>query len=264
WFGLAKNIRDAVVADAVAAAEIAVRVVVESAPGDAAGILRIGGELIVDTRVANSMLRQALLVVDGFSRIGVADELGIQITGMVGRLQWPAEIVHGEHVFQEFGLLEITYAPRLPRGIELVRGRIGAHVEVVIVQRFVDAHAPQDDAGMIPIAPDHAAHIVDGNQLPWFIPDVLPAGDFFQDQQAHFIASVQEMPRLRVVRGAHNVALQLLAEDLRVSPLWAGRHGLPHKRERLMLVEPPQLDDLAIQLEAMVGKLGLPETNSPR
>ena len=40
-FGLAENVGDAVIADAVAAAKIGVRVVVEGAPADAAGILRI-------------------------------------------------------------------------------------------------------------------------------------------------------------------------------------------------------------------------------
>jgi hypothetical protein len=32
---------------------------------------------------------------------------------------------------------------------------------------------------MIPVAANHAADIVDGNVLPGFIADVLPAGNFF-------------------------------------------------------------------------------------
>ena len=84
---------------------------------------------------------------------------------MIGRLQRPAEIVHGEDVFQELGLLEIADAAGLARGVELVRHGVGAGVEVVVVERFVDAHAPEDDGGMIPIAADHAAHVVDGDGL---------------------------------------------------------------------------------------------------
>ena len=50
--GLAEDVGDAVVADAVAGAEVGVRVVVEGAPADTAGVLRVGGELIVDAGVA--------------------------------------------------------------------------------------------------------------------------------------------------------------------------------------------------------------------
>jgi hypothetical protein len=56
--GLAKDVGDAVVADAVAGAEVGVGVVVESAPADAARILRIGSELVVDARVADGVLAQ--------------------------------------------------------------------------------------------------------------------------------------------------------------------------------------------------------------
>ena len=126
---------------------------------------------------------------------------------MVGRLQWKAEIVHGENIFEEFGFLEIADAAGLAGGIEFVGQRVGAHVEIVIVERLVDAHAPENDAGMIPVAANHAAHVIDGDQLPGFIADVLPAGDFFEDQKAEFVAGIEEMARLRVVRGADDIAL---------------------------------------------------------
>jgi len=57
WF--AEDIGDAVIADAVAGAEISVRVVVEGAPADATGILRIGSKLVVNARVAQGVFRQA-------------------------------------------------------------------------------------------------------------------------------------------------------------------------------------------------------------
>ena len=89
--------------------------------------------------------------------IGVAHELGIEVERVIGRLERPAEVVHGEDVFQELGLLEVTDAAGLARGIELVRHGVGARVEVVIVARLVDAHAPQDDGRVVPVAADHAA-----------------------------------------------------------------------------------------------------------
>ncbi len=59
-FRLAENIGDAVVADAVARAEIRVGVVVEGAPADAAGVLRIRRELIVNARMAQRVFAQTL------------------------------------------------------------------------------------------------------------------------------------------------------------------------------------------------------------
>ena len=81
--GLAEDVGDAVIADAVAGAEVGVGVVVEGAPADAAGVLRIGGELIVDAGVAEGVLALALIVVDGLGGEGVADELGVQIARMI-------------------------------------------------------------------------------------------------------------------------------------------------------------------------------------
>ena len=143
--GLAEDVGDAVVADAVAGAEVGVGVVVEGAPADAAGILRIGGQLVVDSRVANGVFAQALDVVDGLGGIGVAVEFGVEIERMIWRLEREAEVVHGEDVFEQFGVLEVADAAGLSRGVELVRHGIGAGVEVVIVARLVDAHAPEDD-----------------------------------------------------------------------------------------------------------------------
>ena len=72
----------------------------------------------------------------------------------------------------------------MPSGIETVGHSVGAGVKIVVVQRFVDAHAPQDDAGMVPVTPNHAADVIDGNQLPGLITNVLPAGNFFQNEKA--------------------------------------------------------------------------------
>ena len=171
---------------------------------------------------------QAFDLVDGLGRIGVADEFRVQVARMVGRLQREAEIVHGENVFEKFRGLEVADAAGLARGIEFVGQRVGAHVEIVVVLRFVDAHAPQDDAGMIPVAADHAADVVDGDVFPGLVANVLPAGNFFQHQQADFVAGVEKMARLRIVRGAHDVAVQFVAENvgvaaLRRGPAWPGR-----------------------------------------
>ena len=188
--------------------------------------------------------------------IGVSDEFRIQIARMVRRLQREAEIVHGEDVFEEFGFLEVADAAGLARRIELVRQRVGARVEIVIVFRFVDAHAPQNDGRMVPVAANHAADVVDGNIFPGFVSDVLPAGNLFENEQADFVAGVKKVARLRIVRGADDVALELVAQDLGVAALGAAGHGLADKGKRLVTIEAAQLDDFAVQFEAVIGELG--------
>ena len=140
----------------------------------------------------------------------MADEFGVQVAGMIGRLQWEAEVVHGEDVFEEFGFLEVADAAGRSRGIEAMSEGIGADVKVVVVARFVDTHAPENDAGMIPVAANHAVDVVDGDELPSFVTNVLPSGDFFEDEQAHFVAGIEEMAGLRVVGSSHDVAMELL------------------------------------------------------
>ena len=70
--GLAEDVGDAVIADAVAGAKVAVGVVVEGAPANAPSILRIGGQLVVRARVAQGVFAQPLDVIDGLGGKGVA------------------------------------------------------------------------------------------------------------------------------------------------------------------------------------------------
>jgi len=43
---------------------------------------------------------------------------------------------------------------------------------------------------MIPVAADHAADVINGDQLPGLVADVLPAGNLFEDEKADFVASI--------------------------------------------------------------------------
>src|SRR3989442_1479436 len=115
---------------------------------------------------------------------------------------------------------------------------------------------------MIPFAADHAANVADGDVLPGIIADVLPAGDFFEDEQTHFVAGIEEMAGLRIVRSAHDVATEFVAEDARIAALRAARHGLADEWKRLMAVKAAQLDDFAVQLEAVIGEVRFTEADS--
>ena len=55
------------------------------------------------------------------------------------------------------------------------------------------------------------------------------------------------MAGLRIVRGAHDVAFEFMAQDARIAALGAARHRLSHERKGLMTVEAAQVGDFAIQ-----------------
>ena len=134
----------------------------------------------MDAGVAKHVFGEAFHLVNRFGGVSVADEFGIQIARVIWRLQGEPEIVHGENIFQKFGFLKVANAAGLARGIEPVSHGVGASVEIVIVHRLIDAHAPQDNAGMIPVSADHAADVIDRNQFPGLISNMLPAREFLR------------------------------------------------------------------------------------
>ena len=63
----------------------------------------------------------------------MADELGVEVFGVIGGFEGPAEVVHGEDVFEELGLLEVADAAGLVVAVEGGREGVGAGVEVMVV-----------------------------------------------------------------------------------------------------------------------------------
>src|SRR5580704_12870585 len=129
---------------------------------------------------------------------------------MIRLLEWEPEIVHGEHIFEELGFLEVPYSTSLTSRVKGVSQSIRANVEVVIVFGLVDPHSPKDDRRMIPIPPDHTTHIIDRDLLPGLRPNVLPSRYLLQHQQANLIAAVEKVPRLRIVRCSDDIAVEVL------------------------------------------------------
>src|SRR5580704_13863320 len=114
---------------------------------------------------------------------------------------------------------------------------------------------------MIPVAADHAGDVIDRDLLPRLVPNVLPARDLFENQQTQFVAGIEEVAGLRIMGCSDDVAPQILAQDARIAALRAARHRLADERKCLMAVKAAQLNDPAIQLEAVVRELRLPKTN---
>ncbi len=103
---------------------------------------------------------------------------------------------------------------------------------------------------MVPVATNHAGDVVDRDQLPGFVADVVPARNLFEDEKAHFVAGIEEMTGLWIVRSAYDVAVEAVSQDAGIATLRAAGHGLADEGKRLMAVEAAELDDCAIELEA--------------
>lgn len=85
--------------------------------------------------------------------------------------------------------------------------------------------------------------------LPTFVPDVLPARHFEEDEQTQLVARIEEGGALGVVAGADGVAAQLLFQDVGIKLLDAVRHGIALIGVALVAVQAPHFDPLAVEVE---------------
>ena len=80
-----------------------------------------------------------------------------------------------------------------------MRDLVRARVEIVIVLRLVDTHAPENDRRMIPVATHHAFNVIDRQIFPAGVADMLPTRNLLKHKQAVFVAGVKKVRRLRIV-----------------------------------------------------------------
>src|SRR5437764_3906308 len=99
---------------------------------------------------------------------------------------------------------------------------------------------------MVPITLNHLFDILERELLPIVIADVLPAGNLFKDQQSIFIAAIEKMRRLRIMRRAHDVTLEFFAQNPRVALLNSRGHCLTNVGKSLMAIQAAQLQMLSI------------------
>ena len=136
-----------------------------------------------------------------------------------------------------------------------MRERICFAVKRIIVQTFVDAHAPEDDGRMVTVLRHHLAHVFDRLALPRRIADVLPAGKLGKNEQAQLVAGIKEMLALRVVRCAHRRAAKLLLEDPRVLTLERLGRSIAHVGIALVAVQSAEEHALAVEIKPRAAKL---------
>ena len=82
-------------------------------------------------------------------------------------------------------------------------------IQLVTVRPFVDAHAPEDHTGVVTVAFDHVRHVFQAVLAPFALSGELPARHLGKHEQADFIAAIEEVRGIRVVRRARKVAAEL-------------------------------------------------------
>ena len=69
-------------------------------------------------------------------------------------------IIKAIYIFQERAFAQIAHTCSRPCGIKLMSQGVGFRIEIIIIQRFIDAHAPHDNAGVIVIPVNHIGNIL--------------------------------------------------------------------------------------------------------
>ncbi len=91
---------------------------------------------------------------------------------------------------------------------------------------------------------------------------MLPAGDLRENEQAELIAAVDEGRVLRIMRGSHGVAAELVFEDIRVEALHARRHSVTDVWIALVAVEAAELDFFAVEVKAVRTESDIAEADA--
>ena len=132
-------------------------------------------------------------------------------------------------------------ASRGPGRVGRVGRRIGPLVEFVIVRGFIDADAPEDDGGVVPVLGHHLRHIIYSDVLPGSVPDMLPARDFREDEKTPPVTLADEVLGLGIVGCTHCVKSQFFFQNIGVVALHGFRHGVAGIRIGLVAVQAPEL-----------------------
>ena len=161
------------------------------------------------------------------------------------------KVVVGVDVLQQMALFQIAHPGGGPAGVQRMSQGVGPGVKFIVVHALVNAHTPENDAGVVPILQHHLPQVFQCLLLPGPVPDVLPARQLREHQQAQPVALVNKVPALGIVGGTHRVALQLLLQDPGVLPLQTLRRGVADIGIALVPVQPPEEKLLPVEIEAV-------------
>ena len=260
------------IANAVAGAELLVGVVVKHAPAEGTGNILLRGNCVQHTRMAQHMLQAVFFVVKGFGRIhvtavfrdqkrlfGVGGDRRFRLTAGLHAVVY--KVVIGVDVLQQLAVLVTAHAAGRSGGIEFMCRRVGAHIKIVVVLALVDADAPEDDGRVVAVFAHHLPDGLHRHILPRVVAEVLPAGDLGKDRHAQLVTALHKVVRLRIVRGSHRVAAELIFQNFRIEPLHGARHGVARVGIALVAVESAQLEFSAVEIKAVLFEFRLAEAD---
>ena len=152
-FGISEHVADAVVADPVAAAEIAVRIIVGETPAECSRDIPLGADGFKHVRVTDRLFLHGAFAEERRSRIHVtvilADQVRLRDVGRdilflftAGVRTAVKEVIIGIDVLEQTALFQVTDAAGSAGRIELVSSRVRSGIERVVVLRFIDPDAP--------------------------------------------------------------------------------------------------------------------------
>ena len=148
-----------------------------------------------------------------------------------------------------------------PIRVQLAHQSGDAPVEIIVFFRFAHPNAPKNDGRVVPVLKNHLLGVLQLLIFPLDIADVAGARNLADDQEAKFIAAVQEGRRLGVVCRPNGVYAQLVLQNIRILNLHGIRHGVTHVREGLGSAEPPKLDFLSVQIEPVLPEFRFSESH---
>ena len=195
--------------------------IVEHAPAEAAGVLPAALSRREYTGVAQGLLLPLLPGVEALGgehvTVVLRNQQGLaHVRGHVLFLLGPrgqpvvGKVVIGVDVLQQMALFQIAHPGGGPAGVQLMGQGVGPGIECIVVHALIDPHAPENDAGVVAILQHQLPQVLQGLLLPGLVPDVLPARQLREHQQAQPVTRIDKVLALGIVGGTHRVALQLL------------------------------------------------------
>jgi len=250
------------------------RRVVDPGPAEQPGVTRVGLGEVVHLGVQQRLLGQHRTGVPpsvGRRPVQCADGLADHVRHAGHRR--PEQrvavaalvVVVGEHVLGPavHGIVDHR-ARGLSAAVELVGELARLGVQGGVVRCLVRPGGPHDHRGPAAVADHHVVHVLQHELLPRGVAHVAPAGRLLPDHDAEVVTGVEEVRRLRVVRAAHHVAVQLVLQDLRVPALQPGWGGHADVGEELVPVQAKDRQPLPVEVEAIDPEYRLPEPGPDR
>ena len=208
------------ITDAVTTSKILVGVVIKHAPAKASCNVLLGCHRIQNICMAERMLCPVFFPVKCLRRIHMpivfTDEVWFfhirchilfRLTSLCFSIMH--KIIVGIHIFQQTAFSVCTHTTCRSRIIELMCCRIRPSVKCIIILRFINAHAPEDDRRVIPVLFYHIPDIFHRLIFPCSVTDMLPPWNFCENKKSYFVTPLYKIMGLWIVGGTHCIHPQL-------------------------------------------------------